>query len=258
MPKTIQTSLLFFCTLLLLSCNDDDPKTNSTNGSLTIQFDNVISMSEDLTIGVDAFTNSSNETINISELKYIVSNIVLIDENNNEFVYPKADSYRVVNELDDASQTIRLNNIPQRNYTKIRFGLGVDPDQYPLDQLMNFIPQAEESGMLWAWAAGYKFIKFEGEYTPNPGAVAPFIYHIGSHGTTLDNYKEITLNMPSPATVTNDISPLVHIMAMIPNVFDGTTTINLTSADNVQVDPVNAPVIAVNFSNLFMAHHVEN
>ncbi|NQY05228.1 MAG: hypothetical protein HRT68_03230 [Flavobacteriaceae bacterium] len=241
---------------LLFSCNNDD--NNSTNGSLTIEFDNVVSMSEDLTLNVDAFTNSSDETINISELKYIISNIVLIDENGGEFVYPKADSYRVVNELDNASRTITLNNIPYRNYTQVRFGLGVDPTQYPLDQLQNFIPQAEETDMLWAWAAGYKFIKFEGNYTPNGGTEAPFIYHVGSHGTNQDNYKVVTLNLPGTARVDAETTPFVHIMAMIPQVFDGTTTIDLSSADNVQVDPVNAPIISTNFSNIFMAHHVEN
>lgn len=246
-------SLSFF---MLSSCQDNDD--TSTNGALTVTFNNKVSASEELTMNTDAFTNSSGETINISELKYIISNIVLIDENNNEFVYPKSESYRVINELDQNSLTLNLNNVPARNYTKIRFGIGVDPTEYPLDQLENFVPQAEEAGMLWAWAAGYKFIKFEGNYTPNGGASTPFIYHIGSHGTNQDNYKTTTLTLPTAAMVSTTVTPQITIMAKVQELFDGTTTIALASADNVQVDPTNAPIIATNFSNMFAIENVQN
>ena len=254
--KTHYIVLLFIMAFINFSCQDNDD--TSTNGALQITFDNRVSTTTDLTMNIDSFTNSSGETISVTELKYIISNIVLIDENDVEYVYPKSESYRIINELDPNSLTLNLTNIPAKKYTKIRFGIGVDPTEYPLDQLENFVPQAEEAGMLWAWAAGYKFIKFEGNYSLNGGNPAPFIYHIGSHGTTQDNFKTTTLTLPVAAEVSTTVTPEITIIANIAEIFDGTTTVSLTTADNVQVDPTNAPIIATNFSTIFTIETVQN
>ena len=110
-------------------------------------------------------------------------------------IYPQDQSYFLINEAEPSSQNIQLEGIEAGDYTTVTFGFGVDPTKYPIESgTLNFIPTAEEGGMLWTWSAGYKFIKLEGDYTTqNATEEASFIVHVGSHGANLDNYKEVTV-----------------------------------------------------------------
>jgi hypothetical protein len=237
---------------MTLSCSDDTT-TNQTS-AIEITFDNRISASQDLSLNTTTFVNQNNETILTNELKYIISNITLIQDNGTVFEYPKADSYFIINEEDPSSLMLSLTGIPVGNYTQIAFGVGVDQSKYPLDGgVLNFVPQAEEAGMLWNWAAGYKFIKFEGTFTPQGGAENPFIIHVGSHGTNLDNYKFVTLSLETPITVATGNTANINIHAFVANIIDATNQIKLEDGSDIQVDPVNAPRIAKNLESAFQA-----
>jgi len=235
---------------LVVSCKDDNEVKN-TEGSVFFKFTNKVG-DADLSIDTDSYTNLSDETYTVSELKYIISNIVLIDENDEEFVYPVENSYFLIDEAVTPSKLFNLVDIPLGEYTKVRFGFGVDQTNYPLNGVANFIPTAEESGMLWSWSAGYKFLKFEGSYAPQGGLEQNFILHIGSHGTTLDNYKEITLELPTPIEVVGGSDdPTIFITADIAKIFDGVNTHALSDKSDIQVDPVYAPILAENVQSMF-------
>lgn len=244
----------FACiTLLLLSSCKDDSNAIETS-AIEITFDNRISANQDLTLGTTVYINQNNESVVTNELKYIISNIALIQDNGTIFEYPKEDSYFVINEEDPSSLTLSLTGIPVGNYTQISFGIGVDQSKYPLDGgVMNFIPTAEEAGMLWNWAAGYKFIKFEGTYTPQGGTEAPFVIHVGSHGQNLDNYKFVTLPLASTTTVATGNTATVTLEAYIQSIIDATNQIKFEDTNDIQVDPVNAPRIATNLESTFNA-----
>ncbi|MBQ4819821.1 MbnP family protein [Aquimarina sp. MMG016] len=256
--------LIIAAFLIVLSCkNDDNNNGGSDNiekfGTLTLDFSNTI---EDKTIDLErgSYTNGSNETYAIAELKYIISNIVLITSTGEEFKYPVADSYFLINEAEESSKEISLTDIPEEEYTKIRFGFGVDQSKYPIESgTANFIPTAEENGMLWAWAAGYKFLKFEGTYNTIGSTTSnDFILHVGSHGANLDNYKEMTINLPSVLSIKEMTTPNVSINADIAKIFDSINTHSLEVKSDVQVDPVNAPIIAENVSTMFSITNVSN
>ncbi len=238
---------------LFFSCKSDD---NDGTGSLTITFDNKVGAS-DLVLNTGSYTNGSNEAYEVTTLKYIISNIVLTDTDGNTFEYPKEDSYFLINEANAGSQSITLTNVKADRYTSIKFGFGVDQSNYPLNGMQNFVPTAEEEDMLWSWSAGYQFIKFEGNYTPQGGTEGTFIMHVGSHGTNLDNYKEITLSLPSEARVSSSSTPTLSIEADIAKVLDGTHTISIENKDEIQVDPVNAPLIATNVTGMFTVTNVQ-
>ncbi|MFD0863393.1 MbnP family protein [Sungkyunkwania multivorans] len=239
---------LVILSFVSLSCNNDD---SSGSGSVTLEFNNTVGI-QPLSLNIGAYVNGSDETYTISELKYILSDVVLVKENGGEFVYPKAASYFLVNEEDSNSKSFTLENVPAGNYTAIKFGFGVDQSNYPLNGIANFVPKAEEAGMLWSWSAGYKFIKFEGSYTPEGGTQDTFLYHVGSHGATLDNYKTITLDLSS-ANVSDGGNTTIGIEVDISKIFDGTHTMSLANKDDIQVDPVNAPLIAENITTMFSA-----
>jgi len=250
-------ALLVFALSVIISCKQDDSNTNSEFGTLDLQFVNTIN-SNPIALNTASYTNLNNETYTISELKYIVSNIVLIKENGEEFVYPTEDSYFLINEEIPSSKNISLNGINISEYSKIRFGFGIDQSNYPLNGMANFIPTAEESGMLWSWSAGYKFLKFEGSFAPQEGTNSDFILHIGSHGTTLDNYKEITLDISNILAIENETTSRLSIEADIAKIFDSANSYSLEQKSDVQVDPVNAPIVAENVSTMFTAINISN
>ncbi|WP_298419459.1 MbnP family protein [uncultured Kordia sp.] len=250
--KKIAYLLTCILSLFTLSCSDDN-NTNQTS-AMELTFDNRISASQDLNLSTSTFVNQNNETVLTNELKYIISNITLTQDNGTIFEYPKADSYFVINEEDASSLTLSLTGIPVGNYTHVSFGIGVDQSKYPLDGgVMNFIPQAEAAGMLWNWAAGYKFIKFEGTFTPLGGTENPFVIHVGSHGTNLDNYKFITLPLGNSVTVATGNTANVNVDVFVANIIDATNQIKLEDTSDIQVDPVNAPKIAKNMESAFDA-----
>jgi hypothetical protein len=242
---------LFLLTLtisLLWSCKSDDAE--ALPGEVNLIFKNQVAGS-DLILESQNYVNASSEVYRVSELKYIISNIVLIGANGQEYTVPQNESYFVINQADNASKNVALANVDGRKYTKIRFGFGVDQSNYPLNGINNFIPTAEETDMLWAWSAGYKFIKFEGDYDAGTTKNAPFLIHVGSHGTTLDNYKTIELDLSEDITV-NDNTVNVNLIFDVARIFDaGLQSFSLQEKDDIQVDPVYAPIIASNVATAF-------
>ncbi|MEP2936326.1 MAG: MbnP family protein [Gilvibacter sp.] len=232
----------------MTSCNNDaDP---ASPGTVNFVFSNKVGSSP-LELNSSFYTNGSGETYSVSELKYIISNIVFIAPNGVEFSYPQESSYFVVNAENESSLTVSLPEVEGRKYSQIRFGFGVDQSNYPLNGVNNFIPTAEETGMLWSWSAGYKFIKFEGTFSGEVVKDAPFLIHVGSHGATLDNYKEITLDLGQDISV-NDNTSEVNISFNVAQIFDaGLVPFSLEEKSDIQVDPVYAPIIANNVSTGF-------
>lgn len=247
--KRIKNLLAFLVLIsIFASCSDDD---SAKNRSLQIEFSNTVA-NEPLVLNTGTYTNKSNESYTVKELKYIVSNIVLIKENGEEFVYPVAESYFLINEADEGSKKITLSDIPGGEYNKIRFGIGVDQSKYPIESgTANFIPTAEDNDMLWNWAAGYKFVKFEGLFTPEGGVEEDFLLHVGSHGANLDNYKEVTLE--SLISITGENNENLNITSDIAKIFDSVNIHSLQEKASIQVDPEYAPIIAENVQTMFSA-----
>ncbi len=248
-------TILLLAVLTFVSCKkDDEGAAEPTFGNITLDIKNTID-NTDIVLETNTYTNESAETYKILELKYILSNIVLIKANGEEFKYPVDNSYFLINEEVAGSKKVSLKDIPTGEYTKIKFGVGVDQSKYPLNGMANFIPTAEEAGMLWSWSAGYKFIKFEGTYGDSDDA---FLIHVGSHGTTLDNYKEVTLDLSSKLNVAESKSPAIALNVDIAKIFDSINTHSLEEKSSLQVDPVGAPLIAENMSTAFNITSVSN
>ncbi|WP_272972709.1 MbnP family protein [Croceibacter atlanticus] len=249
-------SILAIIALFFASCNtDEDANRNSelgnpTFGNVTFTFANEVD-GEPLQLGSTTYVNSNNETYSVSDLKYIISNIVLINDNGLDYVVPEEDSYFIIDQQLSSSLTITLQDVPSRDYSGISFGFGVDQFKYPLNGVMNFVPRADEAGMLWSWSAGYRFLKFEGDYTTEENAEpTPFIVHVGSHGSTLDNYQEIIMPL-SNFTVRDSETSAFGIKADISNIFDGNNNYYFQTNNEVTIDPVNAPIISDNMKTVF-------
>lgn len=250
--------------LTLTSCSNDDNNSASGQGKLDVEFDNVFG-SANLTLNAAGNVTSQGETLTISDVKYIVSNIELIREDGTVFVYPKSESYFIVSEANEATHVLELENIPAGNYTKIKFGIGVDEAQYNLGETVqgDFFAAAQNEDMAWSWSAGYKHLLFEGMFTSTTVTTAtPFMVHTGKSGANY-NYTDVTLDFPDTALVRTNITPDVHIFADVAKIIDGTNKIKLTDNNMGGMGAMimsgeNLPLITANLSDMFAVDHVHN
>ena len=249
--------------LVFTSCSKDDDTING-EGAIGLEFDNVFGAAN-LILNAQTNTTSQGENLKISDVKYIVSNIVLTKADGSTYTYPKSQSYFVVDESNADSQTIGLTNIPAGNYTKVKFGIGVDQAQFNLGATGqgNFLTVADAAGMMWSWSAGYKFVLFEGVFTSaNVASDTSFMVHTGQTGTNY-NYTEITLDLPEQATVRTNVSPDVHIFADVAKIIDGTNKVKLSDNNMggmgaMIMGGANLPLITSNLSEMFTVNHVHN
>jgi hypothetical protein len=265
MKLQFKTLFAVAATSILSSCSNDNNVTQTSGtGNLAVEFDNVFG-SANLILDSQINPTSQQENLKITDVKYIISNIVLTAEDGTKFTYPKSESYFIVSERDALSQVLELSNIPAANYTSITFGIGVDEAQYNAGETVqgDFFALAQNQDMAWTWSAGYKHILFEGNFTsPTVSNETIFMVHTGKSGANY-NYNTVTLNFPDKALVRNTITPEVHIFADVKQLIDGSNKIKL-SENNANgmgamiMSGANLPLITANLSNMFSVDHVHN
>ena len=249
----------------LVSCSSSDA-TISGIGSLKIQIENGFA-GDALALGTATLPTSNAEALKISSVKYIISNIVLTNENGTTFTYPKNESYFIVDEENSASLLLNLSNIPAGNYTKVKFGIGVDEAQFNLGATGqgDLWTKAQAAGMTMSgsWSGGYKFLDFDGTFTSSTVANdTSFMVYNGKSGANY-NYTEVVLSLPTNALVRTTISPQIHLSADLSQIIDGTNKISLTANNMMGMGAMimsgsNLPLITANLANMFSVEHVHN
>jgi len=266
MKNTLYTALAIVAlSLSLFSCSgDDNNETVSGNGKITLKFDNAFG-ANDLILDTQGNTTSNSEVLKISLVKYIVSNVVFTKADGTTFTYPKSKSYFIADESTAAGQQLQLTDIPAGDYVKVKFGIGVDEAQWKLGASGqgDFLAQADAAGMMWTWAAGYKFFALEGTFTsPTVLTATPFMIHTGKTGTDY-NYTEVTLDLPTKALVRSNITPAVHIITDLSKIIDGKNKIKLSDNNMggmgaMIMSGANLPLITENINGMFRVDHVHN
>lgn len=243
--------------VVLFSCTNNDDEAITGEGSLKVEFDNIYKTA-DFAANTN-YTNSNGEIVSVSKVKYIVSNIVLTKEDGTTFTYPKSQSYFILDELTPSTLVLNLSGIPAGNYTKIKYGIGVDKAQWEAGATGqgDFLTTAQAAEMMWSWSAGYKFVAFEGTFTSaTVTAATQFKVHTGQTGTDY-NYAEVALDLPVDALVRTTITPQIHIMADLSQIIDGTNTINLSEGATI-MGGAKLALVTANIANMFEVEHVHN
>lgn len=266
MKNTLYRALaIVTLSISLFSCSsDDNNETITGNGKITLKFDNAFG-ANDLILNTQGNTTSNNEVLKISLVKYIVSNVVFTKADGTTFTYPKSKSYFIADESTAAGQQFQLADIPAGDYTKVKFGIGVDEEQWKLGAAGqgDFLAKADAAGMMWSWAAGYKFLALEGTFTsPTVTTATPFMIHTGKTGTDY-NYTEVTLDLPTKALVRTNITPAIHIITDLSKIIDGKNKIKLSDNNMggmgaMIMGGANLPLITQNISAMFRVDHVHN
>lgn len=246
----------------LFSCSNDE-EIISGEGNLKLEFDNTYGTAN-FAFNTE-YTNSNGEKVKATQLKYIVSNIVLTKADGTTFTYPKSSSYFIVDEATTASQILNLAKIPAADYTSVKFGIGVDRAQWELGATGqgDFLAAAQTAGMTWNWTGGYKFVAFEGNAT-SATLTTPRNYRVHTGKVVVNNvesynYAEITIPFPSVAKVRTTITPQVHIIADAKKIVDGDNKIAVTTgtSGDIMGGDILALIMA-NVSKMFTIDHVHN
>ena len=182
--RKIKTILMAITTVAALSsCSKEDNNNDSTPAKVTLQFDHYVG-AEKLSLGTNAAGakayTSNGQTLKFSEVKYVITNVVLVKADGTKVPYHTEDLDKggfLINQADAASLAPVLNEIPSGDYKGIEFGLGVKKELNNLslqDKFPNFYKLTgsfkQKEIMHWEWANGYRFVKLEGWYSnPTPG-----------------------------------------------------------------------------------------
>lgn len=143
--------------------------------------------------------------------------------------------------------------------------MGISPTAYLLGQNGQgiFWQKAKDEGMAWSWAAGYIFTKLEGMYGTST-ADTMFMNHCGNMGDTAANgtpdlYREVTLDLPTTARVSKDITPSIHILADFNQYLSGQTALLLNTENNMAMGSSPHLVnVSNNLAKMFKVDHVHN
>ena len=231
-------------------------------GSITLAFDNVVGQ-EDVVLKDKVYTTASGEQFNITLLNYFVSNLRLQRADGSEFVVPQNESYFLLREGYPETQQITLANVPQGDYTGVRFLIGVDSLRSASDVSLRqgaLDVGGEAKDMYWAWNSGYIFVKMEGTSPQVP--VSPrqanheYYYHIGLFGgigarQTLNNLKTATVSFGGKAlAVKPNTTTTAGIRVDVAQLFSGPTKVILAQNSVVMTIPF-SKVIAENYANMF-------
>lgn len=272
--KFVKTSVLVASSLFIFSCSSDDDNGPVIDeggvGALQVKFENGFGNLGNIILNQTTQTSANGQKHNFSTLKYVVSNITLIKSDGTEFAYHYNDPDKgafIINQEDAVGGIVYvdLNEVPQGQYSKIRFGLGIDQAAYLLghDGQAGFWSKATEEDMTWSWAAGYIFAKIEGKYGTTL-ADTEFMNHTGNMGDvsqngTADLYREITLDLPNTAQVTSSIVPSIHILADWNHYLSGETDLTLDGSN--QMDMGSSPYlvsVTENLTKMFTVDHIHN
>jgi hypothetical protein len=173
--KITHLSTLIIAIILLVACGKETPPTIVTvaTTNLSITFNNTVN-GKTISSSDTNYRNAAGNLYTISLLKYYVSNLVLVDENNKEWF---AKNYNLINIDELAQNTFLLKGIPTAKYTKMKFILGVDSLRNTTGVQDGFLDPSY--GMLWDWNTGYIFFKHEGNYKNKVNEIKPLRFHLG-------------------------------------------------------------------------------
>ncbi len=157
--------------LLFSSCSDDKKKVdevipedkpglnyNNNNGTINLSFAHFFGNTP-LALNTN-FITAAADTIRISELKYYISNIQLMNEAN-QWVNLK--TYHLIDFSDVQSMANNLaSGIPKGVYTKMRFLVGVDSAMNRAGVEDGDLSPTNE--MFWSWTADYIFFRLKGRF----------------------------------------------------------------------------------------------
>lgn len=137
------------------------------------------------------YTNQDTNTVTITNLKYYVSGITLL--NNSHEVFSEPSSVHLIDARMPDSFSILLHIPKDVFYNRISFNLGIDSITNVSGALGGDLDPTK--GMYWTWQSGYINFKLEGKSNACPTRNNEFHYHLGGYSYPFASIQHIVLNI---------------------------------------------------------------
>lgn len=234
--------------LFVASCTPDEPKAET--GTVTLEFEHIFD-GDAFALGND-YTTSNGDIITPSTFRYYVSNIVLLNDDGSS-TYEVPNSYSIVDIDVEESLELDITDVPNGEYSKVNFILGVDSTANVSGAQEGALDQA--NGLFWSWNNGYIFLKLEGR-TSNSTDIT---YHIGGFRWNANNIKTIEASVPTGSMINvNGSESTVHYMVDVAEFFKNPVDFDVEATPNVVMPNANSVIISENYADMHMIHHVHN
>ncbi|GAB4189524.1 MAG: hypothetical protein OHK0057_36810 [Thermoflexibacter sp.] len=241
--KTLFKNLyVVFLFVLLTSC---EKKENIATANVGLNFANLMNNSP-LLLENTTYTTALGGRFAVSELKYYISNIKLINSQTGK-VFTEPDSYHLIERKSDTHiDEVVIKNVALGKYDQIEFAVGIDKTRnLSTDQVGDLDPS---NNMAWDWKTGYKFLLLEGNVFLSTGERRGLVYHVGAD----ENYRTIRLNFPSMENlkVEEGKTPTINISVEIAKLFNSPNRIDIEQHRTVMFGEV-AGKVADNYATMF-------
>ncbi|MGK0420816.1 MAG: hypothetical protein ACJAVE_000811 [Polaribacter sp.] len=233
--------LTFLCVSIFIfsSCSSEEENINITL-NFTHNWDGVAITDKDL--NELKFTNANGEKVSIENLRYLISNISLVDAKN----------YQLINFSENTGTSINVSDLTEGTYTlSFRFGFSdednIDGEYQDLNSVSFNVP-----GML---GGGYHYMQFDGKYIDNNNEEAGFNYHSirAVDKTDPDNLKfEDTSFEVNLGTITVSNNMNVEVKVNLAEWFKNPNTWDLNELNTVLMPNFEAQkIMSANGKNVF-------
>ncbi|MFD2148265.1 MbnP family protein [Mucilaginibacter antarcticus] len=259
----------------LLKKTDIAPAYNeNVLASFSVEFDNIVG-DRTLTFNNTAspYTNAAGEKFTISLVQYFISNIKVSKADGTTYTVKQDSSYFLIKSADRSTRFAKVK-VPEGDYTKVTFTIGVDSLRSTMDISKRtgvLDPSGgHDGGMYWGWNSGYIFFRMEGnadaisnDVSGDPTGKKAFRYHIGGFGgysaPTINNIRTVTVDLTAGgvAKVRKDRQSNVHLLVDLIRVFNGKNPFSIAAHPSVMFSDFSTSVSA-NLPGLFKHDHTEN
>ena len=233
--------LTFLCVSIFIfsSCSSEEENINITL-NFTHNWDGVAITDKDL--NELKFTNANGEKVSIENLRYLISNISLVDAKN----------YQLINFSENTGTSINVSDLTEGTYTlSFRFGFSdednIDGEYQDLNSVSFNVP-----GML---GGGYHYMQFDGKYIDNKDEEASFNYHSirAVDKTDPDNLKfEDTSFEVNLGTITVSNNMKIEVKVDLAEWFKNPNTWDLNELNTVLMPNFEAQkIMSANGKNVF-------
>lgn len=106
------------------------------------------------------YLNDHGDSVRISKFNYYISNIKLTKTDGS--IFSENESYHLIKHDEPGTTSFTIKNVPEGNYDKIEFLIGVDAERNSSGAQTGDLDPAHL--MFWDWNNGYIFVKLEGEF----------------------------------------------------------------------------------------------
>lgn len=201
---------LLFIPVLFPACDPVEPEVKG--GTLQVNLKGVFGDSP-LVLN-DFYKLPDSNLVNFSSLLFYISDIKLVNEDNEEVLIKEVDMINFYNNHSSANtaslgETLTIEGVPEGEYKAIKFGIGLpaslnatSPADYTSDNPMS------KTEMYWDWRGTYIFSVIEGILDESDNGVQDNDVFITIHSGSdaMFQTKELTL----PISIINDVQTKVN------------------------------------------------